>query len=196
MKIFLDVGAHIGETLTVALADKYGFDKLYCFEPVPECCAVLRNFQDKRVIVCEYGLWNENCIMPLYDPQSLGASIFKDKFGNRLVHWKYAQFIRASDWFKQYLKDDDHVYLKLNCEGAECGILDDLITSGQYRKIAVAMIDFDVYKIPSQKHLASKIKATLNQLGIPKIFYTDEYHPGKGGHDFFTRSWLNDSMKP
>ena len=34
LKIFLDVGAYRGETLAIALEDKYGFDKFYCFEPV------------------------------------------------------------------------------------------------------------------------------------------------------------------
>jgi len=33
MRIFLDVGGHHGETLDVALDPRWGFDKIYCFEP-------------------------------------------------------------------------------------------------------------------------------------------------------------------
>ena len=55
MKIFLDVGAHKGQTLKIALEEKYGFDKIYCFEPVSECCDVLRTYRDERVTICEYG---------------------------------------------------------------------------------------------------------------------------------------------
>jgi len=35
MKIFLDVGAHIGQTLEIALEDKYNFEKIF-FGPIKE----------------------------------------------------------------------------------------------------------------------------------------------------------------
>lgn len=194
MKIFLDVGAHLGETLAIALEAKYGFDKLYCFEPVPECCRVIaQNYQDTRVAVCKFGLWHENCIKRLYNPKSKGASVFRDKFGETATS-RDVKLVRASDWFTHNLNPrDDQVYLKLNCEGAECAILDDLINTGEYRKIDVLMVDFDVRKIPSQKHLMGEMKARLNGLGIPKIFYIDEYHLGRGTHNYFTHYWLDHS---
>ena len=34
MKIFLDIGSHYGETLSVIQQSKYGFDRIYCFEPI------------------------------------------------------------------------------------------------------------------------------------------------------------------
>lgn len=193
MKIFLDVGAHVGETLKIALEDKYAFDKLYCFEPVPQCCNILRTYEDKRVVVCEYGLWNENCIKEIYNPKSRGASVFKDKKFRHPVAQQNVKMVRASEWFSQNLKVDDQVYLKLNCEGAECAILDDLIETDQYQKIDVLMVDFDVRKIPSQRHLMPIMKAKLNKLGIPKIFYIDEYNLGRGTHSYFTHYWLDNS---
>ena len=33
-KIFLDVGAHIGQTLQEAIKDDYLFDAIHCFEPM------------------------------------------------------------------------------------------------------------------------------------------------------------------
>lgn len=192
MKIFLDIGAHTGETLAIALEEKYHFDKIYCFEPISECCDILRKYEDKRVVVCEYGLWNENCTKQIYAPKSMGASLFKDKF-NHSVESRDIKLVSANDWFTQNLKTTDQVYLKINCEGAECAILDNLITSGEYKKIDVLMVDFDVRKIPSQKHLMSAMKTKLKELGIPKVFYIDEYHLGKGSHRFFTDFWLNSS---
>lgn len=192
-KIFLDVGAHIGQTLAIALEDKYAFDKIYCFEPVKECCDIIRNFKNKRVEVCEYGLWNENCIARLYAPKSRSASLFKDKFKFK-VRSRDITLVKASEWFRQNLKEEDAIYLKLNCEGAECGILDDLINSGEYKKIDVLMVDFDVRKIPSQRHLMNEMKAKLNTLDIPKTFFIDEYNLGRGTHDYFTRFWLDNSQ--
>jgi FkbM family methyltransferase len=195
MKVFLDLGAHLGQTLKIALENKYGFDKVYCFEPVAECCRALRAFNDKRVVVAEFGLWNKTSSQTIYNPQTRGASIFRDKFGDQVTSRKI-KLVRASDWFKQNLKTADQIWLKLNCEGAEVAILNDLIKSGEYKKIDVLMVDFDVRKIPSQKHLMPKMKIKLNKLDIPQIFYIDEYHLGRGTHSYFTHYWLNESMKP
>lgn len=205
MKIFLDVGAHIGQTLAIALEDKYGFDKIYCFEPVTECCDKIRNLKNKRVEVREYGLWNENSTGKIYDPKNTSASLFVDHPGvaRALKKGKFRdgipsrdiKLVKASEWFNQNLKIEDTVYLKLNCEGAECAILDDLINSGEYKKIDVLMVDFDVRKIPSQKHLMGEMKVKLNKLNIPKIFYRDEYKIGIGTHSYFTHFWLDNSLE-
>ena len=192
MKIFLDVGAHIGQTLEIALEDKYNFEKIFCFEPVSECCDALRKYDDKRVEVCEYGLWNENCTKQIYNPKSKGASVFKDKFKDA-PESRNIDLRRASDWFSQNIKEEDKVYLKLNCEGSEVAILDDLINTNEYKKIDVLMVDFDVRKIPSQKHLMNEMKIKLNKLNIPKVFYIDEYHLGRGTHNYFTHYWLDNS---
>lgn len=193
-RIFLDVGAHTGETLAIALEPKYGFDKLYCFEPVKECADVIRNLHNERVEVCEYGLWNENSTGKIYNAKSKGASLFRDKFRNE-VPVRDIKLVKASEWFNQHLTSEDTVYVKINCEGSECVILDDLIHSGEYKKIAVLMVDFDVRKIPSQKHLMSEMKVKLNKLNIPKIFYIDEYNLGRGTHNYFTHFWLDNSLE-
>ena len=192
MKIFLDVGAHIGETLEVAIDKKYGFDKIYCFEPATVCCDIIKaKFQDPRVVVCEYGLWNSGCIMPLYNPGDMGASVFKDKPNRHHTGSLNVKLVSTSNWFSQHLNFNDQVFVKINCEGSECVILDDLIDSGQYKKINVLMVDFDVRKIPSQKHLAEEMKAKLSKLDIPKIFYAEDFNFGKGAHKIFTDNWLD-----
>ena len=192
MKIFLDVGAHIGQTLEVALEKKYSFGKIYCFEPVRQYWGVLKKNQDDRIVICEYGLWNENCTKKIYAPKSMGASLFDDKF-NGAVESQNIKLVSASNWFRQYLKKDDQVYLKLNCEGAECAILDDLIKSNEYQKIDVLMVDFDVRKIPSQKHLVDEMKAKVLKLGIPQVFYIDKNPRRKLTPADFTRYWLENS---
>lgn len=35
MRIFLDVGAHDGQTLAEVLKPEYRFDRVYAFEPMP-----------------------------------------------------------------------------------------------------------------------------------------------------------------
>jgi len=192
MKKFLDIGSHFGETALIALEKKYKFDKVYCFEPVPECCEEIKKIGDKRIEICKFGFWNKNCKKQIYNPKSKGASLYKDKFRHE-VNSQEIELKKASEWFKKNIKKEDKVYLKINCEGSEIAILDDLIDSGEYKKINVLMVDFDVRKIPSQRHLMKGMKEKINKLDIPKVFFIDEYNLGRGTHSYFTHYWLDNS---
>ena len=44
MKIFLDIGSHIGQTLQEVTKEKYAFDKIVCFEPSSFCLDKLKKF--------------------------------------------------------------------------------------------------------------------------------------------------------
>lgn len=191
-KVFLDVGSHKGETLKIALEKQYNFDKIYCFEPSSECCRYIAdNFPLSHVQINKFGLWNSDCMMPLHGAGGQGASVFADKPQRHADITDVCRFVSAAEWFKKYIRPHDLVYLKLNCEGSECVILDNLIASGEYKKINTLMVDFDVRKIPSQKHRMNELKAKLNKLNIPKIYYIDEYNLGKGTHSYFTHFWLD-----
>jgi FkbM family methyltransferase len=190
MKIFIDVGTYKGETLIVAMEKQHGFDKLYCFEPTPKYCERIRKIADDRVEIFEGGMWNKTRIKRFYNPGSLGASLFKEKNGDKYGYLEI-QVVSASEWFKKNIKKKDQVYLKLNCEGAEWAILDDLIKSGEYKKIKVLMVDLDIRKIPSQKHLFQETKDRIKTLGIPKVYFADEY--GRVNHEQFTHYWLTET---
>lgn len=196
MKIFLDVGAHKGETAQIALEDAYGFDKIYCFEPVAESCKKIRSLRSKKIEVNEFGLWNKTQEIELYSPPGKdfhSASVYKERFQNSVK--QKVKMVRSSEWFSQNINKHDEVFLKLNCEGSEYVILADLIASNEIKKIDVLMVDFDVRKIPSQKHLMEEMKNKLNKLNISKIFYIDEFNLKHGTHSHFTRYWLNNSQR-
>ena len=67
MKVFLDIGAHDGETLHAVRDPKYGFDRIYCLEPASSCWPALEAVADERVTVCKYGLWDRTCERLLYN---------------------------------------------------------------------------------------------------------------------------------
>ena len=81
MKVFLDIGSHIGETLLEVTKEKYAFDKIVCFEPSKFCLDKLNRFseEDERIVICEFGLSNRNQEAELFQPGSLGGTIFKGK---------------------------------------------------------------------------------------------------------------------
>ena len=131
MKLFLDVGAHNGETLMSVLDPKYDFDMIYVFEPVKKLHAGLNKIAAgrKNITLLQYGLWNENNIQKIYSPGSMAGSVFSAH--NDVDHNDFEEcgFVNASEWFAQHISAADEVYVKLNCEGAEANILLNLLSS-------------------------------------------------------------------
>lgn len=187
MKVFLDVGAHVGETLKPALDPRYRFDTIVCFEPVESCCAILEKLADGRVEICKFGLWNDTSHLPIYGAGAIGATLFRN--GDRHGQAEIVELRRASDWFKEHISDDDEVYLKLNCEGSECDILDDLLDSEEIRKVKSILVDFDVRKIPSLAHREREVRERLNGAGYSEVLCLKERYKGPT-HTATVENWL------
>lgn len=188
MKVFLDVGAHEGSSLHSVRDPKYGFDRIYCFEPAATCWPALDAVTDSRVQVCRFGLWNRTAEHELYDPGSRGASMFEDKFRLKPAG-ETARFVRASDWFRDNLSADDEIYVKLNCEGAEVDIVEDLLDSGQLGRVRSMMIDPDVRKIPSLAHRERQLEERLASSGLTNYFMEEQVMLGKTHRDRI-QNWL------
>src|SRR5689334_13386689 len=133
-RIFLDVGANTGQTLKAVLDPAFKFDQVFCFEPVRSCWTELQRLAFNRkwsssVFIKPYGLWNKTECFTVYGPGNKGASLWKKDNHPKWAPTELCSFIRASDWFKEYLDESCQdetchtVFLKLNCEGAECDIL-------------------------------------------------------------------------
>ena len=62
MKIFLDIGSHMGQTLREVTKEKYAFDKIVGFEPSSFCLDELKKIaaEDDRIEICKFGLSNRN----------------------------------------------------------------------------------------------------------------------------------------
>jgi FkbM family methyltransferase len=188
VKIFLDVGAHEGSSLHAVRDPKYGFDRIYCFEPAPGCWPTLEAVRDERVTVCRFGLWDRTCEHALYDPGSRGASLFEDKFRSTPAA-EPARFVRATDWFRDQLAADDEIYLKLNCEGAECDIVEDLLDSGELEHVRSVMIDPDVRKIPSLAHREQLLRDRLMASGLTNYLMEEDVMVGDT-HRARIQNWL------
>jgi FkbM family methyltransferase len=188
VKVFLDVGAHEGWSLHAVRDPKYAFDRIYCFEPASACWPALEAVSDDRVTVCRFGLWNRTCEQMLYDPGSRGASVFQDKF-RATPGGETCRFVRATDWFREHLVDSDEIFLKLNCEGAEADIVEDLLESGELARVRSVMIDPDVRKIPSQAHRERELRERLRVSGLTNYFMEDEVMVGRT-HRERIQHWL------
>lgn len=190
-RTFLDVGAHKGESLAAALDPAFGFDRIVCFEPAPTCWPSLEKRADKRVTIERFGLWNKTGKFDLFDPGDDGASMWLKKKPGQM--WRPGkprpcEFRRASDWFNDHISFADTVWMKLNCEGAECDILDDLLDSGEFEKVSYCMIDFDVRKIEGMGHREGQVRSRLAEFPFPR--WTNTKIMTGETHQERIKSWL------
>jgi FkbM family methyltransferase len=189
--IFLDVGGHIGQTLEEVLKPLYHFDLIYCFEPSPKHAQYIRQrFRSPRLRLMQFGLSNVTGPLDLHDsgPNGIGASV-KQRQVAALTSTTRCDFVSASEFFRDHIRAGDLVIMKLNCEGSECDILNDLIESGEISKIGNVMIDFDVRKFP---HLVDEEKALLarmHRVGFKNFMLCEKVMRGKT-HQKRIENWL------
>lgn len=177
--IFLDIGAHIGESIETACDKKYNFEKLYAFEPSAFGIKWLLKFKNNRVIIVPVGLGNNNRETTLFGAGSVGGSIYSDK----KRHWSNSEtikIIKFSDWFNSNIPKDCKVWIKINVEGSELEIIQEMKLIDSPSCIASVLVSFDVEKIPSLKGKSSELKGILETLQIPwsertRIFSVKEW---------------------
>lgn len=175
----MDVGSHEGQTINTVLNPIFKIDLIYGFEPSPTCYKVLiENFnENNKVVVFNFGLWNETRTMILHNESTQGATIHPDYESAWRGYGKetMCSFIKASDWFRNNLGNDE-IFLKLNCEGCECDIANDLIDSGEFSKLKAILIDYDVRKSASQRYKENELKKRLASLNITNVYpYMDPH---------------------
>ena len=169
MRIFLDVGAHDGETLDVALDPKWGFDRIDSFEPASTRLETLRKFRHKRLAIHDFGLSSQTKNTTLYGAGLLGGSIYSEKNYLDAKATSYKEEIKlqsASEWLTKNTSAGDEVFLKLNCEGSEADILENLIAEQLIFRVKSIYVDFDIRKVPGQAHRQKEIEDKLRSLQI------------------------------
>lgn len=186
-KLFLDIGAHIGETLTVAQDPRWAFDRIFCFEPAPQCWEHLESIADDRTEILRFGLWNADTCRTLHDPGLIGASIFANKADSSDTI--DVELRDAAKWFHANISVDDEVVMKVNCEGAECDVLDHLLESGELAKVDELVVHFDVRKVPGLEERELLTRAGLAAQAVPYHAAEDVFF-GRNVTEK-TRNWLD-----
>lgn len=181
--VFIDIGAHIGESIEIATSKKYIFDVIYAVEPSPFCQKYLNKYKDHRTKIIPFGFGSENKSTILFGSGSVGASIFPEKTPFWSLNEKI-NILKFSQWYNGNITENDLVWIKLNAEGAELEIIQELRYIHYPKNIVSILISFDVEKIPNlQKKKPELIKILFENLQIP--FY--ERRQG-----FEVKEWLGD----
>ena len=193
MKIFLDVGGNVGQTLNEVLNPPYRFDIVHCFEPQAECYAEIKRkfcfYPDEHLVLHNFGLADFDGEKNLYGI-GIGASLFIDKDDIDSSQSQKCRFVRASTFFDEHINTGDLVVMKLNCEGGELLILRDLIQSGHIHLLSTALIHFDIRKIPSQQQEQENIVSALKAIGFSDYVTGKQVRYGRGST---ISAWLSTS---
>jgi FkbM family methyltransferase len=201
MKIFIDIGSNVGETLIEATKEKYAFDKIYCFEPSLYCIEDLQKFadKDKRITICDFGLSKGNQNAELFQPGSLGGTIVKGEIHD--VGKDHDETFRddrkvesiklrdASEWFKENINPNDCIVVKTNCEGSEVDILDSLIDGDFMKNIYSFLVTFDIREHKDFQHRELEIRQRLKKEKIKNFCFSDDVMIGHT-HEQRIENWL------
>jgi FkbM family methyltransferase len=138
---FFDVGANVGQTFDQFLCATNEYDgwTVWCFEPSPRHHAALlmksQQMRDRFVVkVCPFGLSDRSAVVRFFEKDDdCGDSFEENLRGMRQTnnvdngYEIMAPMFSISDFITHMIGDADDIHLKIDAEGAEYSILDDLI---------------------------------------------------------------------
>lgn len=184
--IFLDVGTHEGHTLKEVTKDRYDWDEVHGFEPMPDQWAVAEA-RFPTVSVHPFGLSDRTDFVTMYGANAnLEASIYADKVDVDADERSGCYMVRASEFFEGM---PSGLVVKLNCEGAEVPILLDLCATGEIHKCHAVMIDFDARRVPSMAGQDVKVLRRLAEVGFDRYQLCEDVMRG-GTHQDRIANWL------
>jgi FkbM family methyltransferase len=180
-KIFLDIGAHTGETLAEVIRPVYGFDQIVCFEPSPQCFATLERFaaSDPRIVLCRFGLGDGRQEVKLYGSGQDSASTLGPESASHGVPAQDAAcdtvlIEDAAAWVREHLNPADLILCKINCEGGEIAILNSWTKSGLIEIFYSIMITFDIRNFKPLRHQEGELRAELRRLNLANTCFADD----------------------
>lgn len=173
MNIFMDVGAHTGNTFP-HLGPEYDGWTIFCFEPslrhVPILIDTAKNLKAKyNIFVCPFGLGEFT--KPgefFYKSNAEGDSFFEGYEVNVGTNCHLVPMIcSATEFILSATKPDDTVHLKLDCEGSEYGILKSLFrTPPAFDRVKKLYVEF--HRVPGyDDNVRVEMSRECDNLGHP-----------------------------
>lgn len=190
--IFIEIGAHHGQSLEVALNPKYGFDRFILFEPSESALKKLEFFKDSRVEIFKFGLGENDTVTKLYNSGAVSATLFQEKFKNqKKIPVELIQMRQSAKTLSPYLRDTK-VFIRINCEGSEVKILKNLLEYKLLNRRHSILVDFDMLRMEP----AYPIKKLIEELNQSKVkYYTAESFNTTYTKDS-VRKWLDFELNP
>lgn len=190
--VFLDVGAHQGQSAEVALGNLFRFDSVISFEPDPACAQAIRTkFRSQvdagRLKVVEGALGGRAETRVLHGSNDGGgASMLDAAAGSVSVACRVYD---VAEFLDELVRERVAIFMKLNCEGAEVEILDRLCDARAASSIRGIMADFDIVKYRGGYFEKKRVLARCKAAGLP-VLLSEEVMVGRS-HAERLRNWLS-----
>jgi FkbM family methyltransferase len=146
--VLVDIGAHFGEALEETLRPIYKIDRVYAIEPSSVGIKKLSRFKDKRLKIYPIAVSNYNGQANLFSAGSVGGGLFSDK----RRHWKNTEVVNVlkfSEWAFNSLNGNENIFIKINVEGSEIFILQEIVKIYKKFNIKSILLSIDIEKVPS-----------------------------------------------
>jgi FkbM family methyltransferase len=200
--ILLDCGGYMGQTIDCfknTTTYKNNSWQIYSFEAIPELYNIIcKKHNDINVI--NKAIWINNNILNFYKTTikkqylkkenddsfiyGQGSSLMNSKTTGSLDKNTPLQIegLHLSEYIKNNFNKNDNIWLKLDVEGAEYEILEDLINSNSIEYINKLFIEFHYEKINLDKQIHDNLYDKLKNINTLEII--DEI-PGQKTGDWF-----------
>lgn len=168
MFVFLDIGAHIGESSDFFLKH-YPEARAICFEPLPANCKILR---DKGYEVIEAAAWISFGMIDFYYGLPESGSLYSSKKTGGIDPDKFitVNAVDIADYIKTNFKKSDTIVIKMNCEGAEYNIIPHLRNHGLLSWIDKFYVQWHYNKIGVSKQTHDKISNMIESSAWKAMF--------------------------
>jgi FkbM family methyltransferase len=177
-KIFIDGGAHKGEAIEMLLDKRPDMDgcDIHFFEPNPDLINLLESINDERynIEVHHSAVWVDDRGVDFLESVERWSTLASTVVPSMNEIWglkldrdnpKKVPSTNLMTFLEQF-NDDDYIVLKLDIEGSEYFVLDDLLRSPQLSKINEIYIEWHDHFFPHFKDLGNDLRNKLSKLDI------------------------------
>ena len=180
-RIFLDVGAHFGETVEVALEKRYSFDRICCFEPSTKCLPQLHALaqRDSRVEVYPFGLGARDCHRHLLRSGELSATLLGAQSQQAIQGSELVEIRDITKWMDHNLDDEALCVMKVNCEGSEVELLERLLETKKLSYFYSVVISWDIREYYRGLYYEAALRRKLLRANVLNFCSSDDVMIGE-----------------
>jgi FkbM family methyltransferase len=181
-RYFIDLGAFTGDTLATAKRWYPGFDRYFGFEPLPEHFLKLREAYDGdptiELVAAAADVRDGEATLYRGNSQGQSGGSLCQKDNCLTVGALTVQTRRLSSFLLERFSPADYVVLKLDIEGKEYEVFEDLMTTGALARVDVLFCEWHYDRIGVSKLEHDGLVERLNDygFGLTGNNSLDEFH--------------------
>ena len=186
--IYIDAGGHTGQSIErFKQMPSYNHNsKIYSFECHPRCYEVLKSYETNNIQVSNKAVWIEdgeieffldmlheanNPRWPYNFPGQASTISEVKASGGMLGQFTSKSKVKVpcfdfSKWIFENFKEEDYIFLKMDIEGAEYNVLEEMLKTGAINLINDLDIEFHWHKVGLEKRIHDYIVGELEKTNV------------------------------